>query len=223
MTGRLATTLVVLVVGASALVSTQGGDEGWLSWSAQQAEAIGKLAYVKGRVGGWWDTRLLKTERSYNYKLAATWMTPDVIRATARLEQLTRRLDPAATKKLVEDAEVPSRTVVMVEIDPREGAGIVPDDWSAFLQFDAGTPVPGTVMPNGRDVKALAGVLRRNYDYDRFWVSFPLAGADGRAAVPADALQATLIVRIYEKEGHVEWRVPSAFREQVRGLAAGGK
>ena len=53
----------------------------WLRWPAARAQGIGKAAYVKGRVGGILDTRLLKTERSYNYKLGATWMTPDVIRA----------------------------------------------------------------------------------------------------------------------------------------------
>ena len=43
--------------------------------AGSRAQAIGKAAYVQGRVGGIFDTRILKTERSYNYKLAATWMT----------------------------------------------------------------------------------------------------------------------------------------------------
>ena len=39
-------------------------------------------------MGGWLDTRILSTEHSYNYKLRATWLTPEVIRATARLAQV---------------------------------------------------------------------------------------------------------------------------------------
>ena len=70
----------------------QGADEAWLQWDEARSQAVGKAAYVQGRVGGIFDTRLLKTERSYNYKLAATWMTGDVIRATARTLQLARRL-----------------------------------------------------------------------------------------------------------------------------------
>ena len=69
------------------------GDETYLRWTANQAEAVGSNAYRKGRVGGVFDTRILKTERAYNYKLAATWLTPDVIRATARLLQLRSRLE----------------------------------------------------------------------------------------------------------------------------------
>lgn len=39
-------------------------DEAYLRWSASQADAIGRNAYVRGRVGGMFDTRFLKTERS---------------------------------------------------------------------------------------------------------------------------------------------------------------
>ncbi len=31
-----------------------------------------RAAYADGRVGGWLDTRILSTDRAYNYKLAAT-------------------------------------------------------------------------------------------------------------------------------------------------------
>jgi hypothetical protein len=43
--------------------------------------------------------------------------------------------------------------------------------------------VRGENTPRLLDVKALAGVLRRNYDYDRFWVVFPLTQADGAPVV----------------------------------------
>lgn len=197
----------------------QQADESWLSWPAARAEAIGKQAYVRGRVGGWFDTRMLKTERSYNYKLAATWMTPEVVRASARLVQITRRLDEAAARKLVADAEAAANTVVMVEIDPREGAGVIPNDWLALLRFDGGEPITGTSTPALRELPALAGVLRRNYDYDRFWVAFPLVGDDGTPLMPEHAARATLIVRIYDKEGRVEWPVPFSMRDRVAALA----
>lgn len=62
-----------------------------------------------------------------------------------------------------------------------------------------------------RDVGALAGVVRRNYDYDRFWVAFPLKTAAQRSFAPGDQ-EAELVVRIYDKEGHVEWPVPPSMR-----------
>lgn len=201
-------------------LAAQQDDDDWLTWPAVRAEAIGKQAYLKGRVGGWFDTRLLKTERSYNYKLAATWLTPDVVRASARLTQIARRLDNAAARKLVTDAEAAADTVVMVEIDPREGAGVIPVDWLALLQFDGGEPIQGTSTPALREMPALAGVLRRNYDYDRFWVTFPLVGADGTPLMPERAAQARLIVRIYDKEGRVEWPVPLSMRHRLSTLAA---
>jgi hypothetical protein len=202
------------------ILATQAPDEAWLSWTAERAEGIGRAAYVKGRVGGWLDTRILTTERSYNYKLAATWLTPDVIRATARLEQLRRRLDAEAARRLVAEAESTTHTAVMVEIDPREGAGVIPNDWLALLQFDGATPIAGSSAPALRQLPALAGVLRRNYDYDRYWLTFPLIDAEGRTVVPANAARATLIVRIYEKEGRVTWTVPSSFRDKVARLSA---
>jgi len=82
--------------------------------------------YEEGRVGGIFDTRILSTNRSYNYKLAAT--------------------------------------------------------------------------------------LRRNFDYDRFWVVFPLTHADGTPVLPPDVREAELVVRIYEKEGRVRWSVPDSIR-----------
>ena len=72
---------------------------------------------------------------------------------------------------------------------------MIPNDWAAFLQpilpgRVEGKPVRGESTPGLRDVRALAGVLRRNYDYDRFWVVFPLAHADGAPVVPKDATEA---------------------------------
>jgi hypothetical protein len=97
----------------------------------------------------------------------------------------------------------------MVEIDPREGSGVIPNDWEAFLQ-PKGVPdaaVRGTIEPSFRDVRALGGVLRRNYDYDRFWLTFPLT-VRGKPVFGSEDRAAVLLVRIHEKEGRVEWPVP---------------
>ena len=208
---------ILAIASVVVLALAQASDDAWLQWDAARAQAIGKAAYVQGRVGGIFDTRLLKTDRSYNYKLAATWLNGDVIRAGARILQLTGRLSDDDTRQLVTDASAVGDTVVMVEIDPREGSGVIPNDWSAFLQ--PATPkdqparaVRGTSRPELREVKALAGVMRRNYDYDRFWVVFSLRHADGKPLFgPGDA-EAELVVRIADREGRVKWPIPASLR-----------
>lgn len=50
-------------------------------------------------------------------------MTPDVIGANARLLQLSLRLSDDQTRKLVAEAEAIRDTVILVELDPREGSG----------------------------------------------------------------------------------------------------
>lgn len=193
-------------------------DDDYLKWTARQAETIGTAAYQRGRVGGLFDTRLLKTERSYNYKLAATWLTPDAIRATARLLQLRGGLSDDETRALVAEAESSSGTVVMIEIDPREGSGVIPNDWSARFQ-PKGRPeqsVRGTLSPQLREVKALAGVLRRNYDYDRFWVTFPSKRDDGTPLFGDTDRLAELVVQIVDKEGSVEWALSESIRSSAK-------
>lgn len=209
------------IVAAAALAGivafAQGADESWLRWDSARAQAIGKAAYVQGRVGRFFDTRLLKTERSYNYKLAATWLNGDVIRATARTLQLAERLPDDDTRQLVAEASAVGDTVVLVEIDPREGSGVIPNDWLAFLQ--PATPrgvepraARGESRPELREVKALAGVLRRNYDYDRFWVVFSLRHADGKPLFGPGDTEAELVVRIADREGRVRWSIPASLR-----------
>ena len=188
-------------------------DVAYLTWSDKQVESIGKAGYRRGRVGKFWDTRGLDTDRAFNYKLAATWLTPEVIRATARMHQLRSRLTEAETRALVAEAEAVPGTVMIVEIDPSEGSGVIPSDWEAVLE-PKGFPdraLRGTVDRTLRDVKALGGVLRRNYAYDRFWVTFPIErGADGTLR-PADA-SVELIVRIRGQEGRVEFALPPSLR-----------
>lgn len=193
-------------------------DDAYLTWSARQVESIGEAAYRRGRVGGLFDTRLLKTERAHNYKLAATWLTPEVIRATARMHQLRSRLTDDETRALVAEAEGAAGTVVIVDIDPREGSGVIPSDWEAFLE-PKGAPdraLRGTVNRKLRDVKALAGVLRRNYDYDRFWVAFALERGVNPTLHATDST-VDLIVRIRGREGRVEFAIPPSLRVRAGG------
>lgn len=219
MTRRAISGAVAALCAYAAVLGAQP-DDAYLSWSAKQAESIGAQTYKRGRVGGVWDTRVLKTERSYNYKLAATWLTPDVVRATARLAELRSRLSAAETRSLVAEAGAVAGTVILVEIDPREGSGVIPSDWEAFLQ-PKGKPdaaVRGTISGQLRDVRALAGVLRRNYDYDRFWVTFDLHPGGAPLFGSADQM-AELVVRIHNKEGRIEWPIP----DSVRGSGARAK
>jgi hypothetical protein len=194
--------------------------------SAERAAALGKAMRADGRVGGWFDTRILSTDRSYSYKLRATWLTPDVIRATARLEQLRDYLTDDATRELVAEAEAAGDTVMMVEVDPQEGSGVIPLDWVTLLQprredERVVNPVRGSSVPRLRRVKALAGVEPRDYDYSVFWVVFPLVHADGSPLFTDAHDEAELIVRIYEKEGRVHWPIPQPIRDRAAALAAG--
>lgn len=189
----------------------------YLGWTREQAQRIGQGMRANGRVGGLFDLRVVHTERSYNYKLRATWLTPDVIRATARLAQLTDGLSAPETENLVKEADAVRDTVVLVEIDPREGSGVVPLEWQAFLGVKGAQPgdpsiVKGKSVPALRDVRALSGVYRRDYNYERFWIVFPLRTEAGREMFADSASGADLVVRIYDKEGRVTWPVPDSIR-----------
>jgi hypothetical protein len=203
--------------------STVPNKEDYLSWSADQANDIGKKWRVNGRVGGALDLRVFHTEHSYNYKLRATLMTPEVVRATARLEQLRLHLTDDQTRELVREAEAISGLVALVEIDAREGSGVIPLDWRSSLKpngakDDSRSVIAGSNVPTLRHVKALAGVTRRDYAYDIFWIVFPIAGKEGKLVwenVP-DSIE--LIVGIYNKEGHVTWPVTGPLRQRLNAL-----
>lgn len=182
----------------------------YLNWSAAQAERVGKSTRINGRVGGVLDFRVVHTEHSYNYKLRATWLTREVIQATVRLLQLTERLTDGQAEELVREATAAGDVVMLVEIDPREGSGVIPNGWSAFLG-PAGNDrdvVRGENIPDLERMKGLRGVYRRDYNYELFWVVFPLKDADGAALFPSGVTRAELTVRISNKEGRVSFPVP---------------
>ena len=216
---------VVLSVCGS-LFSSVGAQQtdGYLSWNEQRVEAIGRSMRADGRVGGLFDTRILSTNRSYNYELRATWLTPEVVRASARLAQLSGFLSDDETKALVAEAESVGDTVVLVEIDPREGSGVIPLDWVALLQpkhpeGQLQGAVRGASRPRLRRVEALQGVLPRDYDYDLFWVVFPLVRPDGTRVFAESDREAELVVRINDKAGRVDWAIPQSIRDQASALA----
>jgi len=176
---------------------------------------------VNGRVGGAFDLRIVHTEHSYNYKLRATWLTPEVVRATARLAQLSDSLTDDQAETLVREAEQSGDLIFLVEIDPREGSGVIPLDWVALLQpkggnGDASGAVKGQSVPKLRGVRALSGVFRRDYDYEQFWVVFPTQGDSALALLGPGVTEAELFVRIFNKEGHVAWRIPDSVKPTAR-------
>lgn len=207
--------LVALVVAVTPAVFAQA-DDAWLQWPEKSAREIGRRMRVVGRVGGIWGIRGLHTERAMNYELRATWMTPDVLRASARMAQLTGRRSAAEATRLLRDAEAVADTIVMVELDPREGSGVIPLDWAAYLQPkgaapDSGRAVAGTHIKNARDYPAFAGVEKRDYDFDVFLLGFPLRDSEGRFVL-AGSTEAELVIRINAAEGRVSWTIPESIR-----------
>ena len=157
------------------------------------------------------------------YKLRATWLTPEVIRAAARLKEFEQGLTDEETVALVKRAESIADTIILMEIDPREGSGIIPREWVARLRpktsADGPVGVRGVKHPELRSAKALSGTKGRDYSYDVFWLAFSLAEDDGGPMLPETIGEAELVVRIYGKEGRVSWPVPASIRKRASEIA----
>lgn len=206
-----------VIVRALLTVPLVAADDEYLNWDAKNASQVALRLRAAGQVGKSMDFRVLSTDRSYNYKLRATWMTPSAIRGSARLQQIARSLSAGETKKLVFDAEsaVGAGTVVMIEIDPREGSGVLPRDWVTTLgpRSESGQSVrtvKGTNTPNLREIPALSNGSRRDYAYEVFWVIFPLKTEEGAPLFGPNDGEAELTVRIHDKVGRVRWPIPEA-------------
>ena len=216
----LALFLVCLFI---SVVTAQDSDA-YLSWSASKAENIVKDMRESSKVGHLLDLRGIHTDHSVNYKIRATWLTPEVIRATARLQQLRNRLTDQETRELVAEAEAAGDTVFMVEIDPRQGSGVIPQDWRAILQpkdlrTGADGAVSGTKSPKFQNIKALSGAIRRDYDWDIFWVAFPLVDKDKNSLFSADVSNLQLVIGIYNSEGRLSWQMPESMRTKIKSLS----
>jgi hypothetical protein len=134
------------------------------------------------------------------------------------LAQLREGLSDAEVVRLVEEVEEVPGTIIMIEIDPREGSGVIPRDWIAMLGPEPSSSdegVRGVSRPDLRRLKALSNVAERDYAYDRFWVVFPLCSPDGVPLFRQQDSRAQLTVMIYAKGGAVTWPIPSSFRETV--------
>jgi hypothetical protein len=78
--------------------------------------------------------------------------------------------------------------------------------------------VRGYSRPELRRLPALAGGADRDYDYDIFWVTFPLVKPDGLPLFGDGTNDAELVVRIRGKEGHV--KIPASIRARTAGIVA---
>lgn len=215
--------LVCAVISASA--QSNALSEEYLSWNLKQAEKIGQSTVKEGRSGSSFDFRIMSQDRAYTYQVRATVFTPEVIRASARFEQITNRLNADDARALVADAEAAGDLVMMIEIDPAEGSGVVPLDWRVFLQPAGFVPgsdgaVAGIKSPQLRASKVFRGVTKRDYEYDVFWVVFPLLDKN-RQPVFGDSVTAfELMVGIYKKEGKMTWPISPSLRARMKSLAA---
>ncbi len=186
----------------------------------KQAQGIVDAARVKGKVGGTFDFRVKSTDRSYNYKLRATWLTPEVVAAAARLIQAREGMTADQVTEMIREAERPGETVVLLEIDPREGSGVIPRDWTVFFgpkgePPSSGRTVKGVNMPALRDTRVLSGARPRDYSYDQFWIAFPIRGTDGKPLITNADRAAEVTVRIYNKVGKVSWPISEKTREYI--------
>lgn len=215
------TLLVVFLLSTYALAQTNS-KEAYLSWSAQQAKKIRETWRVNGRVGGFLDTRILSTDKSFNYKLRATLMSPEAVRATARIEQINNGLSDKEANALVAAAEKFKSLIVIVEIDPREGSGVIPNSWRSSLKpkdaENSNSALRGINRNDLREVAALKGSVNRNYDYDIFTVEFLLKDEDGNFIWKTVPTEIELTVGIYSKEGKVTWKVSEELKTRIENL-----
>ena len=202
-----------------------GHSEEYLTWNLKQAEKIGQSTVKEGRSGSSFDFRIMGQDKAFTYQVRATVFTPEVIRASARFEQITNRLGADDARKLVADAEAAGDLVMMIEIDPAEGSGVVPLDWRVFLQPGGFVPgndgaVAGTKAPYLRNEKVFRGVTKRDYEYDVFWVVFPLVNKNKKPLFDDSVTAFELMVGIYKKEGKITWPISPSMRARMKALAA---
>jgi hypothetical protein len=207
-------------------VPTPGQSEEYLTWNLKQAEKIGQSTVKEGRSGSSFDFRIMGHDKAFTYQVRATVFTPEVIRASARFEQIVNRLSSDEARRLVVDAEAAGDLVMMIEIDPAEGSGVVPLDWRVFLQPGGFVPgndgaVAGIKAPQLRNMKIFRGVTKRDYEYDVFWVIFPLVDKNKLALFGDSISTFELMVGIYKKEGKISWPISPSMRARMNALASG--
>jgi len=200
-----------LLLTAPGLSSLLSADDNFLTWDAKQAKKLVLAGRVMGQVGKTFDLRIRSTDRSYNFKLRATWLTPQIIQALARLEQISKSLTAAETRKLVAAGQAAGEIIIQIEIDPREGSGIIPSGWVALL---GNSPrfVRGSNAPQLRDLPALAPLPPRDYAYEIFWLVFPSKTEDGQPIFSAADRETEMSVQIQGKVGKIKFPIPDYLR-----------
>ncbi len=176
-----------------------------------EARQILKSMRLNGNVGGSLDMRVTGTDRSYNYKLRATWLTPQVLQAAGRLLEISKGLPQAEVRRILQEAEPEAAHYVLVELDPREGSGVIPKDWLARFgpKGIEDRKVTGQVIPDQGVWRTLISAFPRDYSYDIFIVKFPTEAQEGIKVLDPSDSEAELLVRIYNKTGKVKWRIIS--------------
>jgi hypothetical protein len=187
----LAGLLVPLLLGSQAAPL----DPNYLLWTMTQAEKVGLSTRATVRVG--------------TTPIRVTWLTPEVIRATARLAQISDGINVEATDGLVQEAEYAAGTVVLLELGADQ-----PSDVTALLQPKglSADAVKGTLSPELGELRALRGVAAPAAGAKLHWVAFPRRD-DGAPLFPATAREAELVVRVRDREGRVSWPVPESLRQ----------
>lgn len=217
-TSRILFLLLVVLIAHQTTSAQQKED--YLTWTREQATKIGLKWRVAGRVG-WRPVRFEITYSGvYFYELRATLMTPEAIRAAARIEQLRRHLTDDETRALVMEAEKIDGLVVFIELNPREGSGVIPLNWHTTLRpkgvkDDSPQEIGGTSTPALRHVKALTRVGPRDYAYDVFWVVFPMRDKQGKLIWETAPDEIELVVGINDLRGRVSWRVSDSLRQRL--------
>ncbi len=68
-----------------------------------------------------------------------------------------------------------------------------------------------------KQFSALAGIGKRDYDYEAFWVVFPLVDpGGGKPLFPHGTREVELVVRIGRQEGRVAWQIPDSIHRRAR-------
>lgn len=171
-----------------------------------------KQARVNGRAGGAFDFRVTSTDRSFNYKLRATWIAQDVSSALAR--------ELVSAKGVLEERALSAFRALdddwyyfLVELDPREGSGVIPRGWVARFgpQAQPNRAVLGEVLPETEAWNLVARAFPRDYAYDIFLIRVAKKTGDNKTLEMTDS-EAELTVGIYNKIGHVRWPLPERSR-----------
>ena len=64
------------------------------------------------------------------------------------------------------------------------------------------------------------GVAKRDYEYDVFWVIFPLVDGNKKPLFEDSVASFELLVGIYKKEGKLTWPISPSLRARMKALAA---